>query len=540
MDETPTTVPAATVYRPRRLRMAAIAGISLLIGLTALAAGGRNGEFVVVVSGLVLIGFGLVVLLSAVRGLPRLTLTSEGVELRANFGVRRSAWRGLGPFDVVAIRAGGFGRKVRAAQAAITTNDFGGPTQRRRVFVINNAFHRPIETIVADLNAYREAALGGAAAAAALAPEPEPQLGVSGFTRPWLTLGILGVLLAGFAAEQFLAVLPGSGLLRPHSLTLVALGGLSRRLVEAGEGYRLFTGPLLHLDLPHLAFNGLALVMAGYLLERLVGRRWFGAIYVVGALGGSLASIVINPATTTSVGASGAIMGTFAAVLVASFRYPKGSIARGNLQSSSIQVLLPSMVPLATSGGIDYAAHGGGAVAGAALALGMLRLWPNNRYVPTRPKLAGAIVGLGALATLASVGAVAHDYPRFLKLRGLIPQAELPKNDAEGRAQSATLVERFPDDPRTHYYRAMALTLARDITSAQREFTIAMTQADGLRFYLGNLYANMLHVLVASNEFDSGRVEAAKIIARAACEATGPDQPPEPARKLLTARKLCD
>jgi rhomboid protease GluP len=233
-------------------------------------------------------------------------------------------------------------------------------------------------------------------------------------------------------------------------------------------------------------------------------------------------------------------MGTFAAILVLSFRYPKSSAARGNLLGSSIQVLVPSMLPLATTGGIDYAAHGGGALAGGAVALLMLKLWPDDAPLPKQPTLAGTIAGLGALVTLASVGMVAHDYPRFLKLRGLIPQAEVPKGDPDSRARSAALVARYPDDPRAHVERAIALIQARDPIGGERELAIALTQADALRFYLGNAYANTVHVLLASLQLDLGRVAEAKLTAKTACDAVGSDQPPAPMLKLLVGHHLCE
>jgi membrane associated rhomboid family serine protease len=110
--------------------------------------------------------------------------------------------------------------------------------------------------------------------------------------------------------------------------------------------------------------NAFALWIAGRTLERLVGHAWFAAIYAVCALAGSIGSLELNPPGIIGVGASGAIMGLFAAMLIISMRFPKGPF-RSALRSNAIYVLIPSLLPLANAlhsqTKVDYAAHAGGA-----------------------------------------------------------------------------------------------------------------------------------------------------------------------------------
>lgn len=209
---------------------------------------------------------------------------------------------------------------------------------------------------------------------------------------PFLTAAILAVLFAVFAAEIIYGLGPWTKTLEPTIATLVAFGGLTQSLVlQSGEWYRLLSAPFLHVDASHLAMNAVGLFIAGRALENLIGRAWFGAVYVVGALTGSLLSLALNPASIVAVGASGAIMGLFAAMLVISRHFPPGAIRTG-LQMNAIYVLIPSLLPLAGAlqgHKVDYAAHFGGAIGGAATSscsrFGRGRKYCRNFGRPPRP-----------------------------------------------------------------------------------------------------------------------------------------------------------
>ena len=77
--------------------------------------------------------------------------------------------------------------------------------------------------------------------------------------------------------------------------TLLALGGLQyAATVGSDEWYRMFLAPLMHTGLVHLAINGLALYVAGRILEPVIGARWFAALFVVSGLAGSTASLMTS------------------------------------------------------------------------------------------------------------------------------------------------------------------------------------------------------------------------------------------------------
>jgi len=232
----------------------------------------------------------------------------------------------------------------------------------------------------------------------------EPPLGLAQFKVPWLTLSILVVLIVVFLLEN--ASDPSAS--TPSVATLVAFGALSHKLVFSdGEWFRLFTAPLLHANFTHILGNGVALVLGGWILERLVGRLWFFAFFTVGALGGSLVSAAVNPVNQVSVGASGALMGMFAALFVSAFRFPFGSASRMSLVLNSLRILVPSLLPFfpaAGGGRIDYGAHVGGMLSGGILALLVLMCWPEGARIPQFRPVAASIIAIAALLFVASSG----------------------------------------------------------------------------------------------------------------------------------------
>ena len=222
----------------------------------------------------------------------------------------------------------------------------------------------------------------------------EPVFSLKG--HPVFTYALIVILIVIYAAElKFGVVLPKDG--APSTQTLLVLGGTFRqRILLYGEWWRLVTAALLHGSVMHLIFNCFALWRAGILLERLIGWRWFAGLFCVSAIGGSIASLLINPSNIVGVGASGGIVGLFAAVIVASFHFPSGPLP-SILRTGAIQILLPSLLPFfaQTAGGmqIDYAAHLGGALAGGAVSLALLKVWPRWQFHPHfgRAALIGSI-----------------------------------------------------------------------------------------------------------------------------------------------------
>jgi rhomboid protease GluP len=317
---------------------------------------------------------------------------------------------------------------------------------------------------------------------------------------PVLTAAILAVLFAVFAAELVYGIGPWTKVLEPTIATLVAFGGLAHGLVlQSGQWYRLFSAPFLHADAGHLAMNAIALFIAGRSLEGLIGRAWFGAVYVMGALAGSLLSLALNPASLVGVGASGAIMGLFAAMLVVSRHFPPGAIRTG-LQMSAAYVLIPSLLPLAGAlkgHKVDYAAHFGGAIGGALAGFIMLAVWSQAEPWPQFRRAAAAIAIAGVIVLAYPVMAVLANYSAMAFVTQLIPSDKLPKTSADMKARAAQLIPQYPHDPRPRFMRAAELLDANDLAGAEREARAGLADENLWRSLLPAELANGLRVMLA-------------------------------------------
>jgi rhomboid protease GluP len=363
-----------------------------------------------------------------------------------------------------------------------------------------------------------------------------PEVAVAPSSFPIVTAAILATLCAVFAAEIVYGIGPHKAL-EPTIVTLVAFGGLAHDLVlQSGQWYRLFSAPFLHVNIGHLAMNAIALFVAGRSLEGLIGRAWFGALYVISALGGSLLSLAWNPVSLVSVGASGAIMGLFAAMLVVSWHFPPGVIRTG-LQRNAVYVLIPSLLPLANAlkgGGVDYAAHFGGAIGGVLIGLIMLTVWSPAEPWPQFRRLAAAIAVAGIIVLAYPLTAVLANYSSAAFMTQLIPVDRLPRTNADMQARAPALIAQYPHDPRPRFMRTAQLLDANDLAGAEREARAGLADEELWRSLLPAQVANGLHAMLAVAIVKDRREEALST-ARPACDAIKDG----PLRKLLDDRRLC-
>jgi membrane associated rhomboid family serine protease len=202
--------------------------------------------------------------------------------------------------------------------------------------------------------------------------------------RSRLVNASLGALALVFLAQTY------AGLGR--SIEAAAL--MKERVLEGGEWWRVVTTGLMHGNIVHILFNGMALYSLGRVLVALVSPPLLVFVFLFTVVTGSLASLWLGPGAA-SVGASGGILGClgFLLVVTAKFRAELPGFLRASLLQSTLVVAIFGLLGAAF---IDNAAHAGGFLGGVFLGLAG---WPWLRLAPPRVKPA-------ALALAAASGAV--------------------------------------------------------------------------------------------------------------------------------------
>jgi membrane associated rhomboid family serine protease len=220
--------------------------------------------------------------------------------------------------------------------------------------------------------------------------------GLPGGERPVATLVLLGLNTVMLLISAALSG-GGFGLLDPTPRALCRLGALNAAAIaDSGQWWRLLTVMVLHGGLIHWAFNSWALWAFGPMLEGLLGRARFVALYVGSGLVGAGASFAFNQ-TALGVGASGAIFGLLGALVAYYFR--RRQQGGGAPLQNLLLVLLLNLFIASRNPQIDNLAHVGGFLAGVAAMALFDAAGPRNRSLEAAALAAPCLVGI-ALAVL--------------------------------------------------------------------------------------------------------------------------------------------
>lgn len=176
-------------------------------------------------------------------------------------------------------------------------------------------------------------------------------------TRPVVTYAIIAVT----ALAWLIGLIPGAGDMVQNALLFWA-PSLYPDLTGTFEPWRLFTAALVHSGFWHIGLNMLALWMIGRSLEPLLGRGRFLTLYLLSALGGSVAVALLS-FTTPVVGASGAIFGLFGALIVI------GRHIGANIAGIAIILAVNLAIGFIPGFNVSWQAHVGGLVVGALVGL---------------------------------------------------------------------------------------------------------------------------------------------------------------------------
>jgi membrane associated rhomboid family serine protease len=162
--------------------------------------------------------------------------------------------------------------------------------------------------------------------------------------------------------------------------------------VHHGQWYRLLTAAFLHANFSHILFNMLTLAIIGSAVEAEFGSIRFMALYVASALGGSVASYLLSKPYVFGLGASGAIFGLMGAYFVMARykRWETGTI---------VGLIVINLIITFADSNIDWRAHLGGLVTGAAVGFGMMRV-SSRRETRTEASEVGAGVAIAVAAVV--------------------------------------------------------------------------------------------------------------------------------------------
>ncbi|HYP01906.1 MAG TPA: rhomboid family intramembrane serine protease [Pyrinomonadaceae bacterium] len=198
----------------------------------------------------------------------------------------------------------------------------------------------------------------------------------STFTFVFLAINVFIFLLMSYAA-------PGGS---ENNEVLRAYGAKYNSLINAGEWWRLVTPVFLHIGWIHLLVNMYSLFILGPYVEKLYGSARFVFFWIAtgvagvvasyfasgtGMRGGTVARFLFRGGDGPSAGASGALFGLIGVLFVFGIKFrhelPEGfkrAFGTGMIPTILINLFIGYTIPY-----IDNAAHMGGFVAGALLAL---------------------------------------------------------------------------------------------------------------------------------------------------------------------------
>lgn len=205
-----------------------------------------------------------------------------------------------------------------------------------------------------------------------------------GDQTPVVTWSIVGITVVVFIA-QLLTGGPSGG---PVTGYLAYWAPLSPEMP-----WTMLTYVLVHGGFWHILLNMYSLIVVGPILELSLGRWRFLALYLISAFGGAVAVLWLAPGNPV-VGASGAIFGCFAALVV----LQRG--LGGNPTMLLIVIGINLVLGFVPGFNVSWQGHVGGLVAGAAVALVYLATRHRSRR-PMQIGLLALVVAALLVATFA-------------------------------------------------------------------------------------------------------------------------------------------
>ncbi len=199
--------------------------------------------------------------------------------------------------------------------------------------------------------------------------------------KPVITYGLIAANIAVFVLQIALPALTPRFALRPYAIA------------QADQYFRLFSSAFMHDGIVHILFNMYALYVLGPPLEQHLGRLRFAGLYLLSALGGSVAVYLLSDPRSATLGASGAIFGLFGATAVAYKRFNLDM--RWLIGLIVINLVLTFSIP-----NISWQGHLGGLITGAAVAAAFIYAPRERRNLVQGTATIGLLVLFAALIVM--------------------------------------------------------------------------------------------------------------------------------------------
>ncbi|MGI9824978.1 rhomboid family intramembrane serine protease [Agromyces sp. Marseille-Q5079] len=208
----------------------------------------------------------------------------------------------------------------------------------------------------------------------------------AGRGAPVVTYSLIGISVVAYVFQW---------LLGPVVATYLAFTPQAMS-VDTYEPWRALTSVFLHGSILHLLLNMYTLWLFGQLLESMLGRWRFLALYLISGLAGSVGVVLLAAPLGWVLGASGAIFGLMGAFVVIQRRLG------GNLTQLYILLAINLGIGFLPGANISWQAHLGGLVGGALVGLIYLETRSRARRGMQIALLAALVVVLMVLGTVVA------------------------------------------------------------------------------------------------------------------------------------------
>ncbi|MBT1035833.1 rhomboid family intramembrane serine protease [Canibacter sp. lx-45] len=199
---------------------------------------------------------------------------------------------------------------------------------------------------------------------------------------PVVTYAIMALCVLVWVGQQLMPQLTGALWYIPWHATSLDF-----------QPWRIVTSVFAHSQgsVMHLLFNMITLWLFGAQLERTLGRRYYGILFLLAGIGGTAAITLIalldhGLFSTATLGASGAVFGVIGAFIVISYK------RKINVTGLLVFLGLNTVIAFLPGMNISWQGHLGGFITGAAL---MLLCWRAGSSVQrqnsVRPLMYGAV-----------------------------------------------------------------------------------------------------------------------------------------------------